>query len=337
MKNRILTIVAILLGLSVAAWATYNASNYSKQGGAYWMVGGTLDVDTGGLLTTKTGVRYYNAIADLTDAETTTTLWSQTTGTGWTIALGSNNGRDGALEALEIVSDTTVGDVATFTYGSNIDLTDYDYFGFWVKPASAIAASEFTVVLANSAGTVITGCSALAFPAVTVAAWNWVQIDISACTPRTSFRKLRLVAAASVAAETMNFTNFVFYKYSNGYGPANGEIQNYKVSSGTVTQGQFVSIDPIGTTPYMLGVRTAPTASYSVVGVACTTSTTAVLVQTSGVVNRPTAGAIADNADVQVTSGGVEVDDSGGVQDAVGYALEATTVTGEHTLIMLRL
>ena len=281
------------------------------------------------------GFRYYNATADIEDC-TATTGFSQTTGTGWTIGLGTNNGRDGAAEVLNVIVDTTVGDVMTYDYGSALDLSSYDYVGFWAYPTDAVGATELTITFADSAGTALTGCAATALPALTAATWTWVQYDVSACT-RTAFQKILLTAAAAIAAETIDFHGITAYKVSNGYGPANGVLVKMPVSAGTVTQGEFVKWDAIGTVPIQVGVRTATANAYNVAGVACTTSTTEVVVQTTGFVVRPAAGAITDNAAVMVQSGGINVDDGGAASDGIGYATEAVTVTGEHTLIQLRL
>ena len=56
--------------------------------------------------------------------------WSQTTGTGWSIGLGSNNGRDGAREVCQVTNDTTAGDEMTINYGSVLDLTGKNYLGY---------------------------------------------------------------------------------------------------------------------------------------------------------------------------------------------------------------
>lgn len=283
------------------------------------------------------GIRFYNPVADLMDGSATVN-WSQTTGTGWTFTLGTNNGRDGALEAFVLTPDATSGDVATFDYGSVFDLTNYDYIGMWIKNTSALPNTEFTITFTDASGTALTGCAATAWPAasLTSSVWMWVQYDISGCSDRSLFRKIKITGTASAAAEAVTIQDITVYKYSNGYGPALGELVRYPVSSGTVTQGEFAMWDANGTYPIKAGVRTAAVNAYSVAGIACTTSTTEVIVQTSGMVVRPAAGAIADNAVVQVQSGGVNIDDSGVAADGIGYATEAVTVTDEHTIIKLR-
>lgn len=89
----------------MAADPSYNAANYQVQGGAEWVIGGTLTILGGATVTGLAAYTMQTAIADLTDnsggATADDTIGAVTAPTALTVAdgAGTNDGTIGAITA----------------------------------------------------------------------------------------------------------------------------------------------------------------------------------------------------------------------------------------------
>lgn len=283
----------------------------------------------------RSAMSYLNANSDI-DTAAASTKWTVSDTTNWTIDVGTSNSRTGG-NSLEFKTDNTVDDELEFDNTSVVDLSDFKFIGFWMRNDGGIlAATEFDADLRTPNDTVITNCGAIQLPAMAQDDWTLVQLDISACTGLDRFQKFAIVADTGITANTAVDIGgtIIAYRLSNGHGPVRGDIAEYIVSTGTVTRGQVACWPEIGNDTN--GVETCDANDYLPVGIALTTSTSVVLLQTSGVAIMEAGNAIADNADVDVLSGAVTIDDAGGIQDSIGFAIEAAADANDMIYIRLQ-
>lgn len=278
---------------------------------------------------------YINANSDI-DTAAASTKWTVSDTANWTVDVGSSNSRAGG-NTLEFATDDTVDDELLFNNTSVIDLTDFKYIGFFLRNDGGIlVATELDADLRTPSDTVITSCGGIQLPAMAQDDWTWVELDISACTGKDRFSQLALVADTGITANTAIDIGgtIIAYNLSSGKGPVRGTIAEFPVASGTVTRGEVACWPAIGTETN--GVKTCAANDPQPAGIALTTSTTVVLLQTSGVAIMEAGAAIADNADVQVLSGAVTIDDAGGIQDSIGFATEAAADINDFIIIRLQ-
>lgn len=279
---------------------------------------------------------YVNSNTDI-DTAAASTKWTTSDVANWTVDVGTSNSRAGG-NSLEFATDNTVDDELLFNNAAVIDLTDFKYIGFWMRnDGGTIAADELDADLRTPGDTVVTSCGALQLPAMGQDDWTWVQLNISACTGKDRFSQFAIVADTGITANT-NIDiggTLIAYNVSNGHGPVRGTIAEFPVSAGTVTQGEVACWPEIGNETN--GVETCDANDYLPVGIALTTSTSTVLLQISGVAIMEAGNAIADNADVDVLSGAVTIDDAGGIQDSIGFATEAAADANDMIVIRLQL
>jgi len=274
------------------------------------------------------------AEADI-DAGSASTKWTVSDTANWTVDVGTGNGRGGG-NVLEFATDNTVDDELTFDNTSVIDLTGMNYISFWLRnDGGTIAADELDVDLRTPADTILTNCGGIQIPAMAQDDWTAVTLDISSCTEKDRFQKLAIVADTGITANTLvDVQGFIAHKMSNGTGPPRGRLEYHPVSSGTVTQGQVVCAPEI---PSMdIGVETCDANDYAPMGLAVTTSTTYVVIQTSGVAIMEAGNAVTDNADVDVLSGAVTIDDAGSIENSIGYAMEAAADANDFIYVRLQ-
>lgn len=283
----------------------------------------------------RVAASYVNENTDI-DTAAASTKWTVSDVANWTVDVGTSNSRAGG-NTLEFATDNTVDDELEFDNTSVIDLTDFKYLGWWQRNDGGIlAADELDADLRSPNDTVITSCGAIQLPAMAQDDWTWVELDISACTGKSRFQKLAIVADTGITANT-NIdigSTVIAYNLSNGHGPVRGLIAEFPVSSGTVTRGQVACWPAIGTEDN--GVKTCGANDSFPVGIALTTSTSTVLLQLTGRANMLAGNAIADNADVDVLSGAITIDDAGGIQDSIGFATEAAADAGDVITIRLQ-
>jgi hypothetical protein len=198
-----------------------------------------------------------------------------------------------------------------------------------------IAADELDVDLRTPSDTVITNCSGLQIPAMAADDWTWVELDIATCD-LTRFQKLAIVADTGITANTAVDIGgpIIVYNISNGKGPARGRLERFAVATGTVTQGEVACWPDIATETN--GVATCGANDYAPVGIATNTSTTFVILQTSGFAIMEAGNAIADNADVDVLAGAVTIDDAGSIENSIGWATEAAADANDFIYIRLQ-
>ncbi len=268
------------------------------------------------------------------DAAAASTKWVVTDTTNWSVDVGGSNGRGGG-NVLEFKTDNTVDDELRLDYGSTLDISDYSYIGFWMRDDGGdLVADEFDMELRSDATTALTGCGDLDIPAMDDDDWTWVEFDISGCSDLDTFRWVAIEADTNITANTaIDIQGFIAYKMSNGNGPPRGRLEYYPVSSGTVTQGEIVCAPEI---PSMdQGVETCDANDYAPMGIAVTTSTTYVVIQTSGIAVLETSAAVADNAPVDATAA-TTIDDAGSAENEFGYAMEAAVDANDFIYVRLQ-
>ena len=283
------------------------------------------------------GLRFQQTIVDLDDASTSTN-WTVSDTVNWTVTVGTGNSRAGG-NVIEIKNDTTVDDYLELDMGSVTDLTEVNYFGFWMRNTGGIIASdEMDVDLLSAASSVLVGCTGLQIPAMaSVDDWTFVQFDISSCTLKDRFQFMRIAADTGITANTAwDIQSVLSFEYSNGNGPVNGEMVYFPVSSGTVTQGEIACFVEVNINPTAIGVQTAAANCTAPAGIAVTTSATNVLLQTTGSAIMEASAGIADNAQVQA-SAATTVDDSGNAADSFGWARETAADAGDFIEIRLQI
>lgn len=279
---------------------------------------------------------YVNSQTDI-DTAAASTKWTVSDVANWTVDVGTSNSRAGG-NTLEFATDNTVDDELEFDNTSVVDLTDFKYVGWWMRnDGGTLAATELDADLRTPNDTVITSCGAIQLPSMAQDDWTWVELDISGCTGKSRFQKLAIVADTGITANT-NIDiggTVIAYNLSNGHGPVRGLIAEFPVSTGTVTRGQVACWPEIGNETN--GVETCDANDYAPAGIALTTSTSTVLLQISGLAIMEAGNGIADNADVDVLSGAVTIDDAGGIQDSIGFATEAAADANDMIIIRLQL
>jgi hypothetical protein len=274
------------------------------------------------------------ALADIDDASAST-KWSATTDpANWSVDVGTGNSRTGG-NVIELTTDAAVDDEFEMDYGAVLDISSYNYIGWWMRnDGGDIVADAFDVELRTPADTVITGCDDLDVPAMSQDDWTFVEFDISGCTSAelARFQKYVIEGDTNIAAYTaVDWGAIKVYAVSNGDGPARGRLEYWPVSSGTVTQGEIACWPEIGNETN--GVETCDANDYAPAGKAVTTSTTYVLLQTSGVGIMQAGNAITDNGDVDVLAGAVTIDDAGSIENSIGYAMEGAADAGDYIYI----
>ncbi len=278
----------------------------------------------------------YLANADVDDS-TSSTKWATSDQVNWTITEGTGNSRDGG-NFLILKTDATVDDELEMDYGAVLDISAYNYIGFWMyNTGGEVVTDELDVELRSPANSVITNCGDLDIPSFDQDDWTWIEFDISACNstvPLSRFQKFVIEADTNITALTaVDIGAIIVYKLSNGHGPPRGRLETFLVSSGTVTLGEVACWPAIGTETN--GVETCGANDYAPAGIAVTTSTTSVILQTDGIAVMKAGDSISDNADVDVLSGAVTIDDAGAQENSLGYAMEIANDADEHIYIRL--
>lgn len=258
---------------------------------------------------------------------------TQTTGTGMTIQLGTNNGRNGALEAVQFILDGTANDALTVDFGSTVDATNYNFVGFWITCSGAIDAAQFDIRFQDNAASIIDGTTLTSLAAIEATDWHYHEIYIGGATDKSDLHKMELIST-DTGTETCTLTMFKAYALSNGYGPCNGEVIRYPVATGTIDKGDFVAMEFELTQTTSWGVGEAGDSDIATLGIACdnnaTGETSYALVQVSGIFAAKAAGAIVDNALTNPKSA-TTIDDDGAAQDQPFYALEIANDANEIT------
>jgi len=189
---------------------------------------------------------------DLMDDETNWTA----TGTDFTATDGGTGplANDGSLKLLQVDAD---GEAPCSVYRnglgtSNIDLSPYDYIGYWYQGGNDDAffgATDIFLDIFQGSETdhTVTGrCESYsAFPQFTessTAVWKYREIALG--SDREKRKAVSRIAFRSEAGTDGNYilvANMEAYRYSTGKGPAYGMIRRAPIMSGiNVAQGAFL-------------------------------------------------------------------------------------------------
>lgn len=244
---------------------------------------GSDGVHTGYMVSRGVGLR--NSAVQITDGGTPSSKWTQTVGTGWTVALGSGNGRDGSANVIHLQADATADDAATYNYGATLDLTSYNWIGFWVRSDNKFDANEWDWSIADNAGTLIGTAQSLGAGDTT--GWQYAELYIGGTATRSTFRKFNLIHKGTTA-QHVDIAGLQAYEVSNGKGPCNGNVE-LLLADGTLTAGDIVCRQSLllASTALLTHVGECAEAGTAPAGIVCDTDSTATagyaLVETQGV------------------------------------------------------
>jgi len=148
----------------------------------------------------------------------------------------------------------------------------YNYLGFPYYAGEAHDAADVDIILTDADGNTAT----YSFPAVTtnyVTVYNYLDVAFSDFTESGAFNWERVKYIAFMfddgmgTSETLTVDQIAIYKFSNGHGPAHGNLIKGMLTEASVARGMLAKFDP--TYGVLHGYKSANAADEEVVGIFC--------------------------------------------------------------------